>query len=58
MRPPGYQKNIVRSNKVSGGIDVNFNNTPTGTRVVPYKASGPVSVTPNVGYRSFATGAP
>ena len=44
------------SNTVRGGIDVNFNNTPTGTRVIPYQAKGPISVTPNVGYRSFATG--
>lgn len=53
MRPPGQQRqNIVKAGKVSGGIDVNFNGVPTGTRVIPY-TKGPVSVTPNVGYRSL-----
>jgi hypothetical protein len=41
---------------VRGNIDVNFKNAPQGMRVTPTKAGGPVSVTPNVGYRSFAGG--
>jgi hypothetical protein len=57
MRPPGYTKNIVGSNKVSGGIDVNFNNAPSGMRVAPAHTKGPVSVTPNVGYRTIGTAA-
>jgi hypothetical protein len=57
MRPPGYTKNIVGSNKVSGGIDVNFNNAPSGMRVAPAQTKGPVSVTPNVGYRTIGTAA-
>lgn len=58
MRPPGYQKpNIVGSSRVSGAIDVNFNNTPPGTRVTP-ASSGPVAVNPNVGYRTIGTAIP
>jgi TP901 family phage tail tape measure protein len=42
---------------VRGGIDVNFANSPQGMRVAPQQR-GPVSVTPNVGYRSLgASGA-
>lgn len=43
---------------VGGGIEVNFNNVPPGTRIAPQPASGGVAVRPNVGYRSFATGMP
>jgi len=53
MRPPGHQSNLVRSGRVSGAIDVNFNNTPQGTRVTP-NTKGPISVTPSVGYRSLS----
>jgi len=53
MRPPGQQSNLVRSGRVSGAIDVNFNNAPQGTRVTP-NTKGPISVTPSVGYRSLS----
>lgn len=63
MRPPGYsdtQKALAGSNSssVKGSIDVNFNNTPPGTRVVPAEGGGGVVITPNVGYRSLGTAAP
>ncbi|MEY3760063.1 MAG: hypothetical protein RIR39_1554 [Pseudomonadota bacterium] len=56
---PESRKKMINSPaaQVRGGIDVNFNNTPAGTRVTPTKTQGPFAVTPNVGYRSFATGA-
>lgn len=59
MRPPGYQKpRIVQPPPwVSGSVDVNFNNTPAGTRVAASN-KGSVAVNPNVGYRSFALGMP
>ena len=57
MRPPGYNRNKILQggNRVSGGIDVNFNNAPAGLRVVPAVA-GPLAVNPNVGYRSLGRG--
>jgi hypothetical protein len=61
MRLPGMQSQNKLLNgaggKVSGSVDVNFSNTPSGTRVES-KTKGPVSVRPNVGYRSLgASGA-
>jgi len=54
---PGPRKSLVQPQQpVRGNIDVNFKNAPQGMRVTPTKAGGPVSVTPNVGYRSFAGG--
>jgi len=52
------RKNIVQASApaVKGSIEINFNNAPAAMRVEPAKTSGPVSVRPNVGYRSFATG--
>ena len=59
MRPPGYQKqNLIAASRVSGAIDVNFNNAPAGMRVAPAAARGPVAVNPNVGYRTIGTGLP
>jgi hypothetical protein len=53
----GPRKSLVQPQQpVRGNIDVNFKNAPPGMRVTPTKAGGPVSVTPNVGYRSFAGG--
>lgn len=43
---------------VTGRIDVNFANAPAGMRVEPAKSKGPLTITPNVGYRSFATRMP
>jgi hypothetical protein len=64
---PGPRKSLVQPRQpvqqpvqpqqpVRGNIDVNFINAPAGMRVSPTKANGPVSITPNVGYRSFAGG--
>ena len=65
MRPPGAsspvsRKSIIQASApaVKGSIDVNFNNAPQGMRIEPAKSAGNVSVKPNVGYRSFATGMP
>jgi hypothetical protein len=48
MRKP---QSLIKSSKVSGGIDVNFNNAPAGMRVNSQTKG--LSVTPNVGYRSL-----
>ena len=54
MRPPGYSaQKMFSATTVSGGIDVNFNNAPAGLRVAPAEVRGPLSVNPNVGYRSL-----
>ncbi len=58
MRAPGFVKPIVKPNRVSGSVDVNFNNAPSGMRVSPAKSQGPLSVNPNVGYRAFSLGMP
>jgi hypothetical protein len=53
----GPRKSFIQPQQpVRGNIDVNFKNAPAGMRVEPSKERGPVSVTPNVGYRSFAGG--
>jgi hypothetical protein len=53
----GPRKSLIQPQQpVRGNIDVNFKNAPAGMRVNPSKERGPVSVTPNVGYRSFAGG--
>ena len=61
MRPPEYQPNsnrpsILQGPRVSGAIDVNFNNAPPGMRVVPVPSRSPVAVNPNVGYRTLGAG--
>lgn len=54
MRPPSQQSrnSMLTAGKVSGGIDVNFNNAPAGMRVQS-QSKGPISVNPNVGYRTI-----
>lgn len=44
--------------KASGAINVNFQNAPPGMRLEQELASSDFPINTNVGYRSFATGAP
>jgi hypothetical protein len=44
--------------KASGQIEVSFKDAPPGTRIEQTKAGGDVPVNTNVGYRSYALGAP
>lgn len=41
----------LKRERMQGGIDVNFNNAPAGTRVEPQK--GNINIKPKVGYRSL-----
>ena len=54
MQPKPLQ--IQTPSIVSGGITIDFNNAPPGMRVNPGQISGPLAITPNVGYRSFVNG--
>jgi hypothetical protein len=51
---PKPRPNIVKAGRVSvdGGLRIDVNALP-GIRVTPYATKGPISVTPNVGYRSL-----
>lgn len=43
---------------IIGDIGVRFENAPTGMRIESPRTDGPLTVTPSVGYRSFATDVP
>ncbi len=55
---PEKRKQISDASRVNvqGGIDININNAPPGTRVTQSPTRGPIRIKPNVGYRSFANG--
>jgi len=63
--PYGETQNYVtqilgpdRRNLVEGDIRVRFDNAPRGMRVEVQRQNGPLTITPEVGYRGFATGMP
>jgi len=55
---PEKRKQISDASRVNvqGGIDININNAPPGTRVTQSPTRGSIRIQPNVGYRSFANG--